>query len=187
MTEAKHNLLVTAHPRRCGDHIVPDGPVCRTVGSSPQVRGPLRAVKTIRLINRLIPAGAGTTVANVGGATVEGAHPRGCGDHIPTAHTCRQRRGSSPQVRGPRLGQVFAILFPRLIPAGAGTTTLPGFFPFFRWAHPRRCGDHKTLKRARKASVGSSPQVRGPLHARPLPRRGLRLIPAGAGTTQSHG
>ena len=131
----------------------------------------------------LIPAGAGTTGSGRRYPQGVRAHPRRCGDHSPHPNPLLSPSGSSPQVRGPLSQTVKNYVDVRLIPAGAGTTFagLAGVASI--GAHPRRCGDHGFLIPTTPASLGSSPQVRGPLPAYTDAKITNGLIPAGAGTT----
>ena len=93
-----------AHPRRCGDHkssLLGSG---AGTGSSPQVRGPPSLMTMMVMILGLIPAGAGTTACLLPPPCVLAAHPRRCGDHTPPDLPLVPSVGSSPQVRGPRMG-----------------------------------------------------------------------------------
>ena len=173
-----------AHPRRCGDHPTLFRCRARSVGSSPQVRGPLIPPIAVLTLQRLIPAGAGTTSALCNPQIQRRAHPRRCGDHGGCFYCYRGAGGSSPQVRGP---QVYAPGHRRpdgLIPAGAGTTREVDATCTFHRAHPRRCGDHKDVWSLLITIQGSSPQVRGPPPTLAVVFSTLGLIPAGAGTTQ---
>ena len=150
-----------AHPRRCGEHADDGGGRTLLVGSSPQVRGAPGPPACRSAPRRLIPAGAGSTRRArwlCGGA---GAHPRRCGEHTSPTRTVTSRTGSSPQVRGARRPGVMTQGRRGLIPAGAGST-LTGTPPRRGSpAHPRRCGEHRAVRRASALLGGSSPQVRG--------------------------
>mgnify|MGYP006974271741 CR=1 FL=1 len=151
------------------------------------MRGP-RSSSSFRVsISGLIPAGAGTTSCRHCSLVRRWAHPRRCGDHGIPVTDDEAETGSSPQVRGPRLGRKCCPNAPRLIPAGAGTTEDPFAAMQQLAAHPRRCGDHQNRRPAWIAVSGSSPQVRGPLISFARPSSMSRLIPAGAGTTHNAG
>ena len=172
-----------AHPRRCGDHMVWASLAGCGMGSSPQVRGPPIPYRSVSQVGRLIPAGAGTTCALTHDPAGIAAHPRRCGDHPSSVHISLSRPGSSPQVRGPLTPLYETVAQGRLIPAGAGTTSMARGTGRPSRAHPRRCGDHPSGVRKIIIFGGSSPQVRGPpLNSLPAGLR-WRLIPAGAGTT----
>ena len=129
------------HPRRCGALCGVGYPGSLRTGSSPQVRGTLKAVSCAIKTCRIIPAGAGHFCQNPPGRWRLRDHPRRCGALETMLLRPFQRVGSSPQVRGTsckpwRLKPVSGI-----IPAGAGhllaaSTSLAG-------------------------GAGSSPQVRG--------------------------
>ena len=74
-----------------------------------------------------------------------------------------------------------------IIPAYAGST---GFLlrVFVRlWDHPRVCGEHRARGRLPQSSAGSSPRMRGARLMASASRRGLRIIPAYAGSTGVEG
>ena len=89
-----------AHPRGCGadGHGSYDGTVKE--GSSPRVRGRPAHRCRPRGLERLIPAGAGQTIASVAIVTTLRAHPRGCGADSAASQLARRAHGSSPRVRG---------------------------------------------------------------------------------------
>ena len=114
-----------AHPRRCGDHLIPVSVGKQRWGSSPQVRGPPYPAASVGVSGRLIPAGAGTTMPGENEEQIKTAHPRRCGDRCTHPALRYWSWGSSPQVRGPLKHAKPHRLHPGLIPAGAGTTGLP--------------------------------------------------------------
>mgnify|MGYP001690862762 CR=1 FL=1 len=73
----------------------------------------------------------------------------------------------------------------RLIPAGAGKTPLRSASSVECSAHPRRCGENFLVLEEFVEEGGSSPQVRGKQQVCTHTACVLRLIPAGAGKTQS--
>ena len=91
-----------AHPRRCGENTGTLDPSSSQFGSSPQVRGKRRAIRTVYYVCGLIPAGAGKTLYTQGQEGIQGAHPRRCGENCGFASLLRFSQGSSPQVRGKR-------------------------------------------------------------------------------------
>ena len=111
-----------AHPRRCGEFLSVRRGACTCIGSSPQVRGVRRARRRRQRSPGLIPAGAGTTCSQRCCVYASEAHPRRCGDHPACVARFLPCGGSSPQVRGPQFSLSFVRFYPRLIPAGAGTT-----------------------------------------------------------------
>ena len=69
--------------------------------------------------------------------------------------------GSSPQVRGKQNPGLVATIITRLIPAGAGKTSLWRAYRRMSAAHPRRCGENVAVNGELGYPCGSSPQVRG--------------------------
>ena len=110
---------------------------------------------------RLIPARAGKTCAAAFRWACRGAHPRACGENIKELVQTSIEPGSSPRVRGKRLGFFEAGDCARLIPARAGKTSerLPGLGAC--GAHPRACGENGQVFYGVAHIVGSSPRVRG--------------------------
>ena len=90
------------HPRGCGEHRR-----CLSIagilgGSSPRMRGALVQEPQGRRRLRIIPADAGSTLADIGGSADHEDHPRGCGEHIDNAFSRFMAHGSSPRMRGAR-------------------------------------------------------------------------------------
>ena len=115
------------HPRGCGEHGECGNAITVTSGSSPRVRGTHGLARHHAAENRFIPAGAGNTVRPASMPSTEAVHPRGCGEHDVVVVVWPNRVGSSPRVRGTRMGQGAERERPRFIPAGAGNTPrVPG-------------------------------------------------------------
>ena len=134
--------IIQAHPRRCGEHHFLYSPTVSGMGSSPQVRGTLKTPPPEIRAWGLIPAGAGNTEDLLLMSRMAGAHPRRCGEHVTKPEVGEGNRGSSPQVRGTRLGVLDEDPVVRLIPAGAGNTNFKVIVSRSERAHPRRCGEH---------------------------------------------
>ena len=134
-------------------------------------------------IDRLIPAGAGSTLQTYPPHRQTPAHPRWRGEHISQPPGTGRDTGSSPLARGARHSHARSRHAGRLIPAGAGSTYNHHLAMWAAQAHPRWRGEHRLFHCQRDASHGSSPLARG-AQRRALPRlRLMRLIPAGAGST----
>ena len=97
---------------------------------------------------RLIPACAGTTTPFWDAVQAYQAHPRLRGDYDSSFISKNPCQGSSPPARGLLLVLYYYFLFPRLIPACAGTTSFRGFCAFLFGAHPRLRGDYNVIPAA---------------------------------------
>ena len=73
--------LMAVHPRMCGEHCAAERLYFVGNGSSPHVRGTPRRSQNLPCLFRFIPACAGNTVFEGGGASMETVHPRMCGEH----------------------------------------------------------------------------------------------------------
>ena len=125
------------------------------------MRGAPRPERHEALEWRIIPADAGSTCGpgRVFGQNAD--HPRGCGEHLPSARLTYAVSGSSPRMRGARNAERLASFLGRIIPADAGSTlpitsTLKG-----NRDHPRGCGEHSPAGAPSSPWGGSSPRMRG--------------------------
>ena len=89
-----------AHPRGCGEHRTRLTPARAAWGSSPRVRGTCGRACGYRYDSGLIPAGAGNMLRPASQYHQQGAHPRGCGEHLLGWRRLLCVVGSSPRVRG---------------------------------------------------------------------------------------
>ena len=135
-------------------------------GSSPHTRGAPHARRRHAPARRIIPAYAGSTWALRSAPILMTDHPRIRGEHhgIPAGEAARP--GSSPHTRGARAGPGRGCGARRIIPAYAGSTTLPSTVTCMLTDHPRIRGEHKPGKSDDAFDAGSSPHTRGaPPHA----------------------
>ena len=112
------------------------------------------------------------------------AHPRWRGEHFTVFSVDRPTPGSSPLARGAQNHWRLQSFLFRLIPAGAGSTSLSPY-PTHPTAHPRWRGEHATSHAAATFAAGSSPLARGAPPASTSHPESNRLIPAGAGSTSA--
>ena len=106
-----------------------------------------------------------------------------CGEHSVIYGWVSKRTGSSPHVRGARLGTAIGGVFTGIIPACAGSTSFPCLIRFPKRDHPRMCGEHTTHADGLIPVKGSSPHVRGALESNGLYSMSSGIIPACAGST----
>ena len=123
MSMPKSPRQTAVHPRRCGEHSLVKLINRPLHGSSPQVRGTHLLILDLDHVDRFIPAGAGNTRGPSQSAASESVHPRRCGEHGCCMSEGMKQFGSSPQVRGTRIGKARLALRQRFIPAGAGNTS----------------------------------------------------------------
>ena len=154
-------------------------------GSSPLARGALQVAAGSLLNERLIPAGAGSTRQTVWSSPRRTAHPRWRGEHNGLVQVSELLSGSSPLARGAPVRSLRHPEGNRLIPAGAGSTGAVAQGVQVSAAHPRWRGEHCLRASAWVRRIGSSPLARGAHSCSHGLQRGLRLIPAGAGSTRS--
>ncbi len=175
----------SVHPRVCGEHLGDAVGFGLNLGSSPRVRGTPPAHSRARLSHRFIPACAGNTQLMDSTALTASVHPRVCGEHPLQTWSASVITGSSPRVRGTRVGRVGPTVATRFIPACAGNTRCAQASHHAQAVHPRVCGEHTKKNLLAVAATGSSPRVRGTLQPRGQCCRYWRFIPACAGNTSA--
>ena len=171
------------HPRSRGEHAGNQSSFPLINGSSPLTRGAPEPAAEQSLVERLIPAHAGSTPTAPRPPTATAAHPRSRGEHVASSSVRILPTGSSPLTRGAHRSDLTATRRARLIPAHAGSTK--SRLPFIGWrrAHPRSRGEHFFSLGAGAGAVGSSPLTRGAPRGRAGKVPAARLIPAHAGST----
>ena len=136
------------------------------------------------VLERIIPAYAGSTVVSSMEPYLPEDHPRVCGEHSSALKSGQNISGSSPRMRGAQFPNVRLRDTGRIIPAYAGTTKRHGINPDSSKDHPRVCGEHDARNRTLPCWSGSSPRMRGALVMVPTRRSVRRIIPAYAGSTE---
>ena len=111
-------------------------------------------------------------------------HPRSRGVYRPFSLACAFSMGSSPLARGLRRREPDHDRHRRIIPARAGFTTAPRYWPARPADHPRSRGVYEMHLTGTFSRTGSSPLARGlPSHHDRRASSG-RIIPARAGFTR---
>ena len=131
----------------------------------------------------LIPAHAGKTRLRAVSPFSSPAHPRACGENLPTASPRATKGGSSPRMRGKPPDEVGRGVGDGLIPAHAGKTLARCALGVDVEAHPRACGENTQVGILSSLSMGSSPRMRGKLKVCSRAFSWPGLIPAHAGKT----
>ena len=153
------------HPRVCGEHPVTTRSGTQYTGSSPRVRGTPNVDEPTPQGNRFIPACAGNTMIEYSSFSILSVHPRVCGEHFGSQMAAIAHVGSSPRVRGTHSMSGHKKVELRFIPACAGNTRRSQLSGRTGSVHPRVCGEHLGVSLLIAKNVGSSPRVRGTLHA----------------------
>ena len=112
-------------------------------------------------------------------------HPRACGANPDTVHEAYVEHGSSPRMRGKLICITGVCAHTRIIPAHAGQTGTLRSDRRRKTDHPRACGANYPSRKSAGVLSGSSPRMRGKLHAVVTVTLGERIIPAHAGQTAS--
>ena len=144
------NPKTPVHPRVCGELLAASAARAAVVGSSPRVRGTRVSTRSTSRRRRFIPACAGNSA---GVAAFEGSssvHPRVCGELASRAGIARRYGGSSPRVRGTRVGGGLVGRGWRFIPACAGNSSPASGRGVCPPVHPRVCGELAPLPHARR-------------------------------------
>ena len=135
-------LLITVHPRVCGEHTWSGGLSNWAFGSSPRLRGTHGPRGRADAGDRFIPAFAGNTGLYTGRVPAASVHPRVCGEHGLGAVAVDQTGGSSPRLRGTLPLRRHACQSSRFIHAFAGNTNAFAQTIALTSVHPRVCGEH---------------------------------------------
>ena len=154
-------------------------------GSSPHARGTLDQFQCQRSAIRFIPACAGNTRSQSGGAGSVPVHPRMRGEHRYTSSSISDDIGSSPHARGTRHRLWPTQRGSRFIPACAGNTRNGVPTDLVPQVHPRMRGEHMGSRRQPLIWIGSSPHARGTRLQDSGRKWCGRFIPACAGNTSS--
>ncbi len=173
--------LIAVHPRGCGERSFFCVGVNKTGGSSPRLRGTrAKDVRHGRVI-RFIPAAAGNAVVVRSLNSSISVHPRGCGERVVLSGLEIAQGGSSPRLRGTRVGRKRHQSGARFIPAAAGNAVTFTASITATTVHPRGCGERRNAALNQLVGFGSSPRLRGTLLHRSALTPTRRFIPAAAG------
>ena len=113
-----------AHPRSRGENPGLVASRRANEGSSPLTRGKHAMREQYVRRQRLIPAHAGKTTAQISSPPTRKAHPRSRGENLAAVGDAIAALGSSPLTRGKLLAGTLGNLRVRLIPAHAGKTRM---------------------------------------------------------------
>ena len=172
---------VAVHPRACGERERERKHTSWVCGSSPRVRGTPQRRAIEACLDRFIPARAGNATPTSAVRSSRTVHPRACGERDLQRDQPSYCCGSSPRVRGTRLGYGISPGLGRFIPARAGNAAGGCGLRQSSPVHPRACGERRGHHTRRGGRDGSSPRVRGTHDGPQAQPRRVRFIPARAG------
>ena len=171
-------------PAYAGNTAWPQDSLGRLSGSSPRMRGTPCSSHRSSCRLGIIPAYAGNTSLSSHPPSLDGDHPRVCGEHRSESHEGQRKQGSSPRMRGTLMISSDFLTYHGIIPAYAGNTAAALMPPVTAGDHPRVCGEHNLIKSFVDGKTGSSPRMRGTRKRRPGTPRPAGIIPAYAGNTR---
>ena len=149
------------HPRACGEQRKRALAGRDGLGSSPRVRGAGLRRLARRVVIRIIPARAGSSLWPYSTWGAYSDHPRACGEQKVALTRQQVVPGSSPRVRGAVLGHPHERGVRRIIPARAGSSPSPSLSCRAQADHPLACGEQLPTLVVGTKYVGSFPRVRG--------------------------
>ena len=173
----------TDHPRIRGEHRRSCQASRESNGSSPHTRGALADCRAEIQEGRIIPAYAGSTMADALDVIETADHPRIRGEHPSEFSGGVGGLGSSPHTRGAREEGADVRVVVRIIPAYAGSTSIVSGATCTISDHPRIRGEHSSRKMTQASRAGSSPHTRGAQKLGNPMGGALGIIPAYAGST----
>ena len=130
---------------------------------------------------RFNPAYAGNITGTVPASRIRKVQPRVCGEYIINHLSIRHPLGSTPRMRGIFSSERIINRRTRFNPAYAGNMHPQSAPLTASKVQPRVCGEYQTAYQRRYRRVGSTPRMRGILHAGILSLRPLGFNPAYAG------
>ena len=92
------------------------------------MRGKPRLIRCVGIADRITPADAGKTQAEIDKHQARQDHPRGCGENKSSAAWILGRLGSPPRMRGKQRKRMHRKRRLRITPADAGKTSLDSAF-----------------------------------------------------------
>ena len=162
----------------CGEQLKDAYGNCQDVGSSPRVRGTVRAACAIACVVGIIPACAGNSRWATPQAVHLRDHPRVCGEQASSTTFCFVVAGSSPRMRGTGSSNNVIKAVTGIIPACAGNRVPCEKTTIVLWDHPRVCGEQLQNGITFPVTPGSSPRVRGTVCSFKIVLSNIGIIPA---------
>ena len=130
------------HPRVCGENPASSSHRRSMRGTSPRMRGKRSCFHRGTEFDRNIPAYAGKTITHMLHSSLKTEHPRVCGENPININNHARLSGTSPRMRGKRVGWLSSGWGVRNIPAYAGKTQSQVSGCGGQGEHPRVCGEN---------------------------------------------
>ena len=174
----RYKRLLWDHPRVCGEKSAWIAATVKLLGSPPRVRGKVQLQPGQPAALGITPAYAGKSALYSASYSVDGDHPRVCGEKALSTFSSRKNSGSPPRMRGKVCDLAIIRVHHGITPACAGKST-----PIIRMAadsrdHPRVCGEKPTQTAPTPVSPISSmarwvTRVPGPSSSTEMPADGI--------------
>ena len=113
-------LMVTDHPRLCGEKSEPACTSRLSSGSPPPMRGKVLTLRSVAVCRRITPAYAGKRKKFLLWVYLYEDHPRLCGEKYRAADFVRIHQGSPPPMRGKAFDANGDVTAAGITPAYAG-------------------------------------------------------------------
>jgi len=174
-------LVLSVHPRACGERYSDPSQDGYRLGSPPRMRGKGKIGRYRSARSRFTPAHAGKGEFTSPSATGSSVHPRACGERGVMRKAHPSATGSPPRMRGKASKIGFRLHPIRFTPAHAGKGA-PGQGQHSGQAvHPRACGERYHPHYPWTDGNGSPPRMRGKVTRRFVFPSAIRFTPAHAG------
>ena len=157
----------------------------RPVGSPPRVRGKAKTGLIFGQQPGITPACAGKSRSTTCYCSLNGDHPRVCGEKVLFGYCAFYGIGSPPRVRGKAHPALLAVLSTGITPACAGKRHHGDRRGMAVGDHPRVCGEKGVQNDPCFPFLGSPPRVRGKVCGRVTCVQKFGITPACAGKSHS--
>ena len=143
---AQRQTLLSVHPHRCGEILIPDVIDSNRNGSPPQVWGNPSFPRWRIDWSWFTPTGVGKSIVRLRQFSAVEVHPHRCGEIVRCRLRLVDRRGSPPQVWGNHAIVFHDLDAVRFTPTGVGKSLLSQALDAIAMVHPHRCGEIRITK-----------------------------------------
>ena len=174
-------VLVSDHPRVCGEKFIAILLSFALAGSPPRMRGKVLRPFSGFFGAGITPAYAGKSGINCRVKSSRKDHPRVCGEKREELGGILGPKGSPPRMRGKGKEPIKWLNLRRITPAYAGKRSVGGLDSITLQDHPRVCGEKDVTGMFAAQEQGSPPRMRGKDGVYVLGCSGHGITPAYAG------